>query len=314
VFYGRLSTTDKQDPALSFPSQRKACERKAEELGGTVTCQYTDQESGAKADRFGWSQLMAEANDRAGRRFDAVVIYNTARLSRDRVHAGLFERELRKVGVTIHYATGGGDPATAEGRMMIGLQQIFDQFERDKLARETKRGMKEATEQGYRAGGRAGYGYRRVEEALPADHRGDRSKSRVTLEPDPEQAPVVAEIFHPHADRGWSPKAIADHLNRRGGPPSPRHVDTTRNVRGHWAATTVRSMLRNPVYTGRMVWNRLDFSTVRENGRGGARLRAQEEWVVCEQAHVPLVSDELFAASQARFEQRPRRQTAGNRG
>jgi hypothetical protein len=32
VFYGRLSTTDKQDPALSFPSQLKACERKVAEL------------------------------------------------------------------------------------------------------------------------------------------------------------------------------------------------------------------------------------------------------------------------------------------
>lgn len=214
---------------------------------------------------------MAEAANRDTRRFDAVVIYNTARLSRDRVHAGLFERELRKVGVPIHYATGGGDPTTPEGRMMTGLQQIFDQFERDRLVRETKRGMTEATEQGFRVGGRAPYGYRRVLEALPEGHRGDKSKSRVSLEPDADQAPVVAEIFHLHADRGLSPKAIADHLNRPGGPPSPKHVDTTRNVRGHWAATTVRSMLRNPNYTGRGVWNRLDFSTARENGGGGAR-------------------------------------------
>jgi len=70
-------------------------------------------------------------------------------------------------------------------------------------------------------------------------------------------------------------------------------------------------MLRNPVYTGRQVWNRLDFSTARENGHGGARLRAQEEWVVSEQAHTPLVSEELFAASQARFERRPSRQATG---
>jgi site-specific DNA recombinase len=308
--YGRLSTTDKQDPSLSFPSQKKACDRKADDLGGEITCEFTDQESGAKADRPGWGQLMAEASNRETRRFDAVVIYNTARLSRDRVHAALFERELRQVGVAIHYATGGGDPTTAEGRMMIGLQQIFDQFERDKLARETKRGMREATEQGLRVGGRAPYGYRRAAEAMPEGHLGDRTKQRVRLEPDPDQAPVVVEMFHLHAERGLSPKAIADHLNRRGGPPSPRHVDTKRNVRGHWAATTIRSMLNNPVYTGRMVWNRLDFATARETGRGAPRLRAREEWVVCEQAHVPLVSDELFGASQERFEQRPRRQAS----
>ena len=306
--YGRLSTTDKQDPALSFPSQRKACERRVEELGGRITCDFTDQESGAKADRVGWTALTVEARDRQARRFDAVVIYNTARLSRDRVHAGLFERELRKVGVDIHYATGGGDPATAEGRMMIGLQQIFDQFERDKLARETKRGMREATEQGFRTGGRAPYGYVRSLEAMPEGHLGDRTKSRVTLEPQPDQASVVAEIFHLHADRGLSCTAIANHLNRPAGPPSPNHVDSARNVRGHWAASSIRAMLRNPVYTGRTVWNRLDFSTARENGHGGARVRAEEEWVVSEQAHIALISDETFAASQARFSQRPRRQ------
>lgn len=121
----------------------------------------------------------------------------------------------------------------------------------------------------------------------------------------------MAEIFHLHADRAYGPKAIAEHLNRIGGPPSPKHVDTTRNLRGHWAASTVRSMLRNPNYTGRAVWNRLDFSTARETGQGGARMRAEEEWVVCEQAYMPPVSDKVFAASQKRFEGRPTRQATG---
>jgi len=92
AFYGRLSTKDKQDPALSFPSQRKACEKKAVELNGEVVCDFTDQESGAKADRPGWGALTAEARDRDTRRFDAVVIYQTSRRSRDGLHADLFER------------------------------------------------------------------------------------------------------------------------------------------------------------------------------------------------------------------------------
>ncbi|MCW3006972.1 MAG: recombinase [Solirubrobacterales bacterium] len=134
----------------------------------------------------------------------------------------------------------------------------------------------------------------------------------MTLEPDPQQAPIIAEIFHLHADRGLSLKAIAAHLNPAGGPPSPNHVDTSRNVRRHWAATTIRAMLRNPVDTGRIVWNRLDFASARQSG-GGARLRAEEEWVVSEQAHAPLVSGELFAASQARFEKRSNHQQGTGR-
>lgn len=305
AFYGRLSTTDKQDPALSFPSQRKACERKTRELGGEITCEFTDQESGAKADRPGWGALAAEARDKEKRRFDAVVIYQTSRLARDRLHAALFERELRLVGVGIHYALGGGDPDTPEGSLMIGMQQLWDEFEREKLARETKRGMREASEQGYRAGGRAPYGYRRVQHSMPTGHKGDRDKHRTTLEPDPNQALVVAEIFDLFIGKKLSPTAIADHLNRPGGPPSPAHVDSSRNIRNHWAASTIRAMLKNPVYTGRIVWNRLDFSEAKKSG-GGAKRRAKEEWVVTDDAHLPIVTDAVFEAAQERFSRKVR--------
>jgi site-specific DNA recombinase len=303
--YLRVSTTDKQDPALSFPSQRKACERKAAEMGGAIVAEFTDQESGAKADRPGWTALTHEARDRDGRRFDAVVIYGTSRLARDRFLAALYDRELRKVDVAIHYATGAGDSSTPEGQLMIGMQQLWDEFERTKLARETKRGMREAAEQGFRTGGRAPYGYRRIEEPLPASHRGDRTKCRVTLEPEPEEAAAVAEIFHLYAHEGRTLKALANHMNRADGPPSPRHVDSTRNLRGHWAASTIRSILANPTYLGHTVWNRLDFASARQNG-GGARRRAREEWTVTEGTHLPLVSADTYAAVQDRLASRQR--------
>ena len=57
-------------------------------------------------------------------------------------------------------------------------------------------------------------------------------------------------------------------------------------------ADVVRAMLRNPVYTGRIVWNRLDFTEAKHAG-GGASRRAREEWVVAEEAHLPIVSDEV---------------------
>jgi DNA invertase Pin-like site-specific DNA recombinase len=56
--------------------------------------------------------------------------------------------------------------------MFIGMQQLWDEYEREKLARETKRGMREATEQGFRTGGRAPDGYRRELHALPDGHKG----------------------------------------------------------------------------------------------------------------------------------------------
>ncbi len=311
AFYGRLSTDDKQDQTLARPSQLEACKRQAGELGGEVLAEFFDQESGARDDRPGWTALTQEARERTTRRFDAVIIYQTSRLARDRFLAAMYERELRKVGVPIHYATGAGDPTTPEGSMMIGIQQLFDEFERKKLSRETKRGMRQTALQGFRCGGRAPYGYQleRSPHPVPARAKGGETKSR--LAPDPDQAPVIAEIFHLWADKGWGCKAIADHLNRPGGPPSPNHVDTSRNVRGDWAKSSLRAILKNPTYTGRIVWNRLDFAAQREAG-GTARLRPQEEWVIADVEHEALISDELFAAAQAGFEKRSRK-TSGPR-
>ena len=53
AWYGRLSTKDKQDPTLSFPSQREACATKAAELDGEIVCDFTDQEAGRRDDRAG---------------------------------------------------------------------------------------------------------------------------------------------------------------------------------------------------------------------------------------------------------------------
>jgi len=313
AFYGRLSTDDKQDQTLARPSQLEACTRKATELGGEITVEFFDQESGAKDDRPGWTALTQEARDADTRRFDAVVIYQTSRLSRDRVSAGLFHRELRKVGVDIHYAIGAGDPATAEGGLLIALQQASDEYERAKLSRETKRGMRQTALQGFRCGGRAPYGYRFETSPHPVAARAKVGEVKTRLVPNADQGPVISEIFHLWADKGYGCKAIADHLNRPGGPPSPRHVDTKRNVRGDWAKSTIRAILKNPTYTGRLVWNRLDFATQREAG-GTARLRPQDEWIVSTVEHEPLISDALFTAAQEEFARRSRRTNGRGNG
>ncbi len=187
--YLRLSTTDKQDPALSFPSQLKGCQHKAVEHGGEVACEFTDQESGAKQDRPGWSQLLHEARDRDSRRFDAVVIYSTSRLARDRFVAALFERELRDVTVPIHYATGAGDPDTPEGALFVGMQQLWDEFERNKLARETKRRIARGLRTGLPHRRTHPYGYRRQLHQLPTSHLGDRSKQPRHTAPRPPTSP-----------------------------------------------------------------------------------------------------------------------------
>jgi site-specific DNA recombinase len=297
AWYGRLSTKDKQDPTISFPSQRKECERKTSELGGRIVCDFTDQESGRRDDRQGWGELVREARDRDARRFDGVVIYGTSRLARDLFHALAFERELARAGVQVYYAIAAGDQTSPEGRLMRHMFQALDQFEVEKLGREVRRGQTENTKQGYRNGGRAPYGYRLVYEAHPNPRRARAGDRKSRLEVDPEQAPVIVEIFKRYL-AGNGLKEITNYLNRPGGPTPPSHVDSKRNTSGRWSKTTVRSILENPVYTGRLFWNRLDFRQSKL-GEGPLIRRPREDWVQAEQLHEAIITEEVFARAQA---------------
>jgi site-specific DNA recombinase len=128
--------------------------------------------------------------------------------------------------------------------------------------------------------------------------RSKAGETKSRLVPDPEQAPVVAEIFALWM-KGLGVTAIADLLNERE-VPSPTATNPRLNSRSDWAKSTLHSLLRNPTYTGKAVWDRLDNATRRELG-GTAPRRAEDEWIVCEAAHESLVSDELFASAQDRL-------------
>jgi len=312
AWYGRLSTKDKQDPTISFPSQREACEKKAAELDGQIVCEFTDQEAGRRDDRAGWAELVREAKEPDTRRFDAVIVYATSRLSRDLFHALAYEREMKRAGVESFYALTAGDQTSPEGRLIRHMFQALDQFEVEKLGREVRRGQTENIRRGYRNGGRAPYGYRLKREPHPdpARARAGDTKSRLVI--DPEQAPVIAEIFDRFLS-GYGYKQIADHLNRSGGPPSPRHVDPSRNLAGKWSKNTLRSMLQNPVYTGRLFWNRLDFRAVKQ-GEGGVVKRDRKDWVEAAERHEAIITDQQFEQVQTEMAKRSRNEGSRRRG
>jgi hypothetical protein len=131
--------------------------------------------------------------------------------------------------------------------------------------------------------------------------------------PDADQAPVAFEIFERYLS-GWGYNEIANHLNRPGGPAPPVHVDSARNTARKWSKTTIRAILENPVYTGRLYWNRLDFRAVKQ-GDGPLVRREREHWIQAERRHEALIPDDWFERVGAEMHRRrtgqasPRRRT-----
>ena len=161
-------------------------------------------------------------------------------------------------------------------------------------------GQRQNVRRGYRGGGEAPYGYRR-RVVVASQHRNGQPITKSSNEPDPETAPVVQEYFRRRAS-GESRSVILRDFERRG-IPSPRG-------RAQWTAATARGFEDNLLaYLGHLVYGRMN-ERLRDHGMvggkkrgfvGGQRLRPRDDWVIHENAHVPLITPEVASRVQARL-------------
>jgi len=163
-------------------------------------------------------------------------------------------------------------------------------------------------EQGRYLGGRPPYGYR-LADAGPHPNKAHAAWERRAhrLDPDPATAPVVRWMFA-HRLAGHSVARIARALNEAG-VPSPSAADPGRNPHRagtSWTLGTVTTILSNPRYTGRQVWNRqrtdtelADPGNVTLGHRSVQRWNLPDGWVISDRpAHPALVSEPDFIAAQ----------------
>ncbi len=157
------------------------------------------------------------------------------------------------------------------------------------------------------AGGRA-YGYR--SEPIFDDHRQILGYRRVI---DPNEAAVVHRVFELYA-AGYSPKTIVHVLNDEQVPP-PRPA-RGRRLQG-WTWTTVSGsskkafgILHNPIYIGRLVWNRSQKVRDPDTGKRLMRMRPKDEWLWTDASELRIVPQELWDQVQARRD--GRRQVPGS--
>ncbi len=171
----------------------------------------------------------------------------------------------------------------------------------------------QAAVEGRFLGGRPPYGYALAD----AGPHPNPSKAAIgqrlhRLEPDPTAANVVQRIFTDFL-AGKGAYTIAEGLTRDG-IPSPSAHDPARNQHrqssgGAWSKIAVRSILKNPRYTGREVWNKqrheevlLDVEDVALGHESKMRWNDPSEWVWSEQRmHTAIIEPETFDAAQDIF-------------
>ncbi|MDP3697130.1 MAG: recombinase family protein [Candidatus Taylorbacteria bacterium] len=157
-----------------------------------------------------------------------VLIYKLDRLARDLyLQEGLvreFFKLKKQVVSTLEPDLDSDDPFRKAFRQMLG---VFAEFEKAMIILRMKSGKRRKAELGGFHGGFV-YGY--------------RSKNG-QLEVNEQEAQVVREIFHMKKKKRINLSVIARHLNDTG-------IKT--RLRGHWHPSTVKAILENPIYHGKI--------------------------------------------------------------
>lgn len=132
----------------------------------------------------------------------------------------------------------------------------------------------------------------------------------------PTEAEVVRQIFDLYNNHGWGYKKIANYLTEQG-IPTPRMSEqlrkeaegetTTRKAKAAWAIVTVQGILDNDFYIGTL--RQAKYTRAKINGKDVRR--DEEEHIVIENHHQPIIDYRTFATTRAL---REKRSTANYRG
>ena len=132
----------------------------------------------------------------------------------------------------------------------------------------------------------------------------------------PTEAEIVRQIFDLYNNQGWGYKKIANYLTEQG-IPTPRMSEqmrkeaagepTSRKTKAAWAIVTVQGILDNDFYIG--TFRQAKYTRVKINGKDVKR--DEEEHIVIENHHQPIIDYRTFATTRAL---REKRSTANYRG
>lgn len=299
AIYVRLSieNSGKDDDGDSIANQISFCK--------AYVAEHTDlklydiyEDNGEKGTNFDRPEFKRMMDDIRGGKVKCVLVKDLSRFGRDYIEAGEYlEKIFPFMGIRFISITDGYDSLTcddAEGALMIPLKNIINDVYAKDISRKIITSFRARQEKGEFLPAFAPYGYVKSKEVA------------YRYEIDHETAPYVRMIFEWKAE-GVSHNEICKRLNDMGAvTPARRKVDlgiwrAEKYKHTVWHGRTIIDIMKNPTYTGCIVYGRIPKSLY----EGIKMHRApKEEWRYVPDAHEPIISQELFDKVQKMFADR----------
>ncbi len=303
--YVRMSTDHQR---YSTENQGDAIRQYAAARGFEIVQTYADAgKSGLRIDgRDALKRLIEEVA--AGQAdFTAILVYDISRWGRfqDADESAYYEYICKRAGIAVHYCAeqfdNDGSPIST---IVKGVKRAMAGEYSRELSTKVFAGQCRLIELGYRQGGPAGFGLRRVlvdqsgaikGELVRGEHKSIQT-DRVILAPgDEAEIAVVRGIYRAFVDDSHGEQRIADDLNERG---------VVTDLGRAWSRGSVHQILINEKYIGNNVWNRMSFKLKKKRVRNSPGM-----WIRSDGSFPAIVDRDLFDAARAIIAERSLRMT-----
>ena len=276
------------------------------DLQGYRIAEFVDDGfSGADFTRPNFQKMMelVKAGDIA-----VIITKDYSRLGRDYLEVGNYMEcifplmQVRYISVNDGYDSRQNFGST--GGMDVVLKNIVNAMYCRDASRKVRSAKKTLAQQGKYIAAFAPFGYRKSAE------------DKHVLEPDPDAAPVVRLIFQMAAE-GKKYTEISEYLNHNCYDSILEYYEKNNIKRNNrrdigerlWSPATVMEILFNEVYIGKVINNK-----TADNLDTGHKVEQRDagDWIVVENCHEPLVSEDLYQRAVKAVGRRPYRKRKSN--
>ena len=223
-----------------------------------------------------------------------VLVFKLSRFGRNAADVLTSLQRMQDYGVNLICVEDGIDSSKDAGKLMISVLSAVAEIERENIRVQTMEGRIQKAREGRWNGGFAPYGYRLVDGKLIINE---------------EEAEAIRVIYDQYVHTDIGANGIAKYLENHGIRKIPRQNGKNPLFDAH----LIRLILKNPVYCGKIAYGRRKTEKVRGT-RNEYKLVEQDNYLLAEGLHEPIVSEEVWQAAQVKLLAQAKKYEHVNRG
>ena len=280
--YTRVSTAMQVD-GYSLDAQKAKMKAYADYNDYEIVGEYEDAGKSGKSieGRAQFSQMMEDI--KSGKDgVSYVLVFKLSRFGRNAADVLSSLQVMQDFGVNLVYVEDGIDSSKDAGKLMISVLSAVVEIERENIRVQTMEGRIQKAREGRWNGGFAPpYGYRLVDGKLMINE---------------EEAAAIRVIYDQYVHTDIGANGIAKYLENHGIRKIPRQNGKNPLFDAH----LIRLILKNPVYCGKIAYGRRKMEKVCGT-RNEYKLVEQDNYLLADGLHEPIVSEEVWQAAQVKL-------------